>query len=503
VLALLQFDAVSVPLVERLLDEGRMPALAALRAAGRWRRLEAPQRLVSSAVWPSVYTGTEPGEHGLYYVLQWSAAEQRIRTLDSMANAETTWERLSRERARSLVIDPLLSWRPQRMEGTFLSGWQLNHDFVLRHLSYPRTTYLELARKFGRTPAFGQVFGRPSPARLLTIRDQLVSAPQRAAALVDHLLPREKFDLLWVTFAGAHLAGHWLWDPVALFDGSLDRDTRDRLTDALADVYVAVDEAIGRILAALPPGADVIVFSPEGMGPNTSRSDLLPDMLTAVLHGRSSSGRRRAGPGSRLWRFRGAIPVRHRKAVSQVIPGRMTRELSAYFYLRGVDWSGTRAFAVPGATDGLVRLNIRGREREGIVEPADAEALMEEIATGLESFTDPDGAPAVARVERVAGTFSGPRADGLPDLVVRWSERPSRELTFVSSERHGKVARRGAGAGWLGNHMDDAWILLPPADVRLREPQRPPRLVDIAATACHLTGGDTSGLAGEPLLEPC
>ena len=32
-----------------------------------------------------------------------------------------------------------------------------------------------------------------------------------AADAVTHLLARERFDLLWVTFSGMHLAGHYLW----------------------------------------------------------------------------------------------------------------------------------------------------------------------------------------------------------------------------------------------------------------------------------------------------
>ena len=46
------------------------------------------------------------------------------------------------------------------------------------------------------------------------------------------------------------------------------------------------------------------------------------------------------------------------------------------------DWSQVRAFALPSDTTGYVRLNLRGRERDGIVSPAAAEALRDEIAQG-------------------------------------------------------------------------------------------------------------------------
>ena len=333
------------------------------------------------------------------------------------------------------------------------------------------------------------------------MRRDLMNGPRRVADAVTHLLEHERFDLVWVNLLSAHQAGHNFWELEPLSDGGSPAVQRE-LERTLEDVYGASDAALGRILATLPPDADVVVFSPLGMGANMSRSDLLPDMLRAVLDGAPSAvSSEGVGKGNSLWRLRAALPAGWRAGLARRMPGVAVRELVRRLYLRNVDWSSTRAVALPGDHFGYLRLNLRGREREGIVDPADAEALMEEIATGLKSFTDPDGSPSVARVERVAEAISGPHVDRLPDLVVRWSERPSKDVTFVSSERHGKVVRRGVGSGWTGNHVEGGWIVLPPAGGRVRELGRPPQVVDIAATACALAGADTSGLAGEPLLE--
>ncbi len=63
------------------------------------------------------------------------------------------------------------------------------------------------------------------------------------------------------------------------------------------------------------------------------------------------------------------------------------------------------------------------------------------------------------------------------------------------------MSRRGAGSGRSGNHTaGDAWAVLAPDAARHREPSRPARLVDVAATVCELTGADAAGLPGEPLL---
>ena len=57
-------------------------------------------------------------------------------------------------------------------------------------------------------------------------------------------------------------------------------------------------------------------------------------------------------------------------------------------WLRGVDWSRTKAYCL-----GLVGMfvNVRGRERLGIVEPgAEVATLKAEIAVKLKALADPD-----------------------------------------------------------------------------------------------------------------
>jgi predicted AlkP superfamily phosphohydrolase/phosphomutase len=184
------------------------------------------------------------------------------------------------------------------------------------------------------------------------------------------------------------------------------------------------------------------------------------------------------------------------------MPDRLALELTARLELRGVDWGTTRAFAHPADNQGYVRLNLKGRERDGIVDPTEAEELCAQIAAGLADFRDPDGEPAVAAVDRVAERWSGEAAERLPDLVVRWRPTPSVATEALHSERFGTVRRQGYGSGRTGNHTDgDAWAILAPGTSSLRDPGRPARIADIPATVAALTGADATGLAGTPLLE--
>ena len=496
-LALLQFDATNLPLLERLLAEGRLPALARLGERGTWTALGRSTPLFPEAGgYVTTYSGVEIEEHGIYSAFQWCAEEQRVRFFDELPGPAAAWERVSRAGGRSLVIDQYESWIPRETAGLrMLNGWQFRHK-LSSQFSAPRDANRALTRRFGAGPSIEFPYGRPSQKTLDRLVRIFHDSAARLADATAAVLAEGRQDLVWLTFGGAHQAGHYLGDTLDDTAGS------GRLTQ-LEDVYVTLDQALARILETLPGDADVILFSPLGMAANRSRTDLLPGMLAAVLAGRKlAASEAAAGPGSWIWKLRGLAPAELRAAVTKPLPPRAVRALTSRLYLRGVDWSTTRAFALPGDLNGYIRLNVRGREREGIVDPDDVEALLDEIAEGLGTFRDPDGAPTVAVVHRIARDFGhGARSGDLPDLVVQWSDRPCVGPASVTSERFGTVNRRQEGSSRPGNHTPDAWALLAPGAARVREPARPPRITDIAATACSLLGVDTAGLAGEPLLE--
>ncbi len=501
-LAILQFDAASVSVLHRLLDAGRLPTVARLRDAGEWHELDAPATRFAAGAQHTLYSGVPVEDHGLFYPFQWSPTEQRVHYMGAFDAPKPVWEQLRPAGARTLAIDPYESRPPEvAPPGTLVCGWQLHDRVVLQRWASPDATRSRLERLFGASAPVDEVFGQHTANEMLGLRRRLLGAPARVADAAAVLLGDEPYDLAWLTFCAAHVAGHQFWDLSQLDPDGLDADAARALGSTLDDVYVAIDAAIARILASLPPGTDVMLISPVGMDENTSRADLLPGMLQAILDPKPE---RDDGTGSPIWRLRSMLPVGLRSRVANALPARTALDLTARLEGRGVDWRTTRAFAHPAENQGYVRLNLRGRERDGIVAPEEADALLDEIATGLRTFTDLDGHPAVASIERVADRFgAGARAELLPDLVVRWTPRQATSVTGVRSERFGTVHRRGVGSGRSGNHTEgDAWALVVPGRSQPSSLDRSPRLEDVAATAIAIAGGDASAMVGTPLLEP-
>ena len=501
-IAVLQFDGISRVHLDKSLAEGKLPALNSLRNRGTWYELETPATHFEGAAAYSLYSGVHLGEHGLFYPWLWSAGEQRVRFFDDLPAPEAGWERLARAGRRSLVIDPYEMRPPRTMRGIFLTGWQFKNRVVLRTNSVPNRVHRSLAREFGDPPVAEEVYGRPVAPELLRLRKSLVSGPRRGADLIEKLLQREQFDLLWISLSAAHLGGHRFFDISAISE-EVQLSRYPELGMALQDIYQAVDEALARIVASLPAGSDILVVSPSGMGPNTSRSHLLPGMLEAVMAGSRQDLTGRGTPaGSLLWRIRAVMPTGFRAWIAGTLPDRWALELAARLELRGVDWANTRAFVMPNDDAGYVRLNMRGRERDGIVDPQEADGLLDKIISGLQTFRDADDAPVIWKIHRTAELgYHGPSEDQLPDLIVEWNHRVVTPLAGVSSPAFGAVSSPGWATGRTGCHTGDAWALVVPGSSKLRSPTRTPHIVDIVPTVCAAVSVDHDGLSGEPLLE--
>jgi predicted AlkP superfamily phosphohydrolase/phosphomutase len=211
-------------------------------------------------------------------------------------------------------------------------------------------------------------------------------------------------------------------------------------------VYHAIDTLVAELLEALP---DVVtmVFTPHGMG--TNNSDIASMVLLGELLARWSG---RTTPdlsfptdehglatldadeswGDAVWRA-----IRTGSASRLGLPRLVTAKAQAFrrrSTAPGVDWMPLvrhqphwhtmRAFALPSYYDGRVRVNLRGREAQGCVEPAEYETVLDEIESLLCECRDPrTDEPLVQAIERPLDDPLSATDEGA-DLVVHWNGTP-------------------------------------------------------------------------------
>jgi predicted AlkP superfamily phosphohydrolase/phosphomutase len=84
-----------------------------------------------------------------------------------------------------------------------------------------------------------------------------------------------------------------------------------------------------------------------------------------------------------------------------------------------VDWSRTLAY-----TDGKrpeIWINLKGRQNQGIVDPADYDKVRDQIIAAIESAVNAKtGEPLCRKVWKREEAYSGPYVERSPDLVIEW-----------------------------------------------------------------------------------
>jgi predicted AlkP superfamily phosphohydrolase/phosphomutase len=144
--------------------------------------------------------------------------------------------------------------------------------------------------------------------------------------------------------------------------------------------------------------------------------------------------------------------------------------------LRDADWSQTVAYGL--GINGLY-LNLKGRERDGIVEPGDRqEELLKKLAAELEAVTD-DGQRVIRKVYRADAVYAGTATGLAPDLIVGYCRGYRASWATCLGDLTEDVLLDNDSA-WSADHCADALevpgVLFSNRPIRARGPT----LVDVA-----------------------
>ena len=371
---LIGLDSADVDLIERWCAAGYLPTLASLRQQGVWGRLATTAEVMHVSAWPSLYTGTMPGKHGMYHAYQISAGDQDVhRTRADECAQPPFWQFLDAAGRRCIVMDAFMSYPIEGFRGIQILEYG-TWTWFDEPLATPNSVWQDIVRQFGPypVPEHTKVLTRPEPARF---RKQLLAGAAVKSKVVRWLLREKPWDMFFVTFGELHPAGHYLWHLEDTAYPAHPADISGALEHAVRDVYVAVDTAIGEILATLDDSVTVIVTSGDGMGPNYAGCHLVPEILhrLGVFHaasvGAAPSGAATSARPKKtaLSTLRDAIPLPVRRAVARCLPRHLNHRLSMKWANANIDWARTQAFCLPNANEGYVRLNLQGREPQGIV----------------------------------------------------------------------------------------------------------------------------------------
>src|SRR6266568_3592849 len=166
-------------------------------------------------------------------------------------------------------------------------------------------------------------------------------------------------------------------------------------------------------------------------------------------------------------------------------------------WFEDVDWSCTSAYTM--GLNGLY-LNLKGRERQGIVEPGEkAEALKKELRERLDGLVDPASSRVgITGVFDCDATYAGPYVDNAPDLIVGYGDGFRASWDSVTGKVTAKIFEDNLKA-WSGDHCIDPRLVPGVLFSNFKIADEKPAIVDVAPTVLKLFGlGLPVHLDGKP-----
>lgn len=429
-LIVLGLDAGDPGFIQRWAQEGSLPTIASIMERGCWGRTSGPELISEHGVWVSVFSGISRGEHGYYYFRQLKPGTYNLEAVTGLnIGAPPFWLFLKEQNKKIAIID-VPDTRPlSGLLGIQLANWDThdswNPDYFTT-ASEPPELAQEVYHRFG--PKLVPIEKHESSFEEdRQMYRQLLGRVEKKGALCRHLLARDYFDLIAIVFAESHAASHqfWKYHPEIQEPGT----ERNELTHAIREVYRAIDREMGLLLPQLPNNSNIVIVSSVGMEDDYPITGLTEAFLRQL--GYQASLESNSFSFKPIDLVRRMVPESWRIALSRHLPREKREHLLADQFRRNTNWLKTTAFAIPSPYTSFIRINLRGREPEGIVEPgAEYKSLMDRIETDFKQLVDPEtNKPAVTGVARTVELFDCAPHASLPDMFVEW--KPGRFMERV------------------------------------------------------------------------
>jgi predicted AlkP superfamily phosphohydrolase/phosphomutase len=374
---------------------------------------------------------------------------------------EPFWYDLARAGLGVTVADVPFTFENRLPMVTEVVNWG-SHDLMGRFTATTPALHREIRRRFGRHPMGYEIPVSKDTGQLRTMRDELIAGARTKGALTRWLRDSTQWDFFLSVFGECHRAGHILWRDHEEAHGHVP-------PGALLDVYRAVDDAIGAALDGLNLATTtVIVFALHGMGPNFGQDHFVRRTMDWI-----NSTECRAGKQNGFIRtLREGVPPRVQHAIARSVPVQVRDWVVSREVTGGLDWQRTPGFALRADLYGFVRLNLRGRERDGLLPPDGDDTRryvdrMVRVFTGLRTVKG--DTPILRDVIPAQERLRGARERFLPDLILRWND--AYPATRVRSPEVG-VIEAVPETGRTGEHRPEGFALV--LGAALREGSIPP-----------------------------
>ena len=343
--------------VDNAAEFEHIPALADDGAGGAIDSIVPPE---SSACWPALTTGVNPGGTGVYgFQDRETGSYDTYVPMGRDVQAERVWNRVQRAGRQATVMNVPVTFPPERGLQRMVSGFL---SPGVEEAAYPEELRDSLTRMGYRLDVDAKLGHSEDKREFLA--DAHETMERRHEAFLNYIR-KDDWDLFFGVYMTPDRVNHFLFE---------DYERGGPGREGFLEFYRTLDEYIGEIRAALPSDVTLVVGSDHGFTTLEYEVD-----CNAWLHEQGWLSYREEPDG-----------------LADIA-------------------DGTRAYAL---SPGRFYLNLAGREPRGRVPEDEYEQTRRELAGAIESMEGPDGEQVIDRVVTREEAFRGDHTAIAPDLVA-------------------------------------------------------------------------------------
>ena len=365
-----------------------MPHLSGLMERGTWGPLRSAEPPITVPAWTCMVSGRDAGELGLYGFRNRVAGQTGLRLADGRdVRVKRVWDWLGGQGFRVAPLFVPLTSPPTPVRGQMVSGFMWPGDDA--PWCFPRSLETEITERVGPYRADVENFRANDLDRIY--RDIVEMAAQHVD-IAAHVWSDKDPDFLMMVEIGVDRFHHAFWRHI---DPEHPRhEAGNRWKHLGREYYQLLDAHIGRLLDLTDEDTTVLVVSDHG--------------ARAMLGGFCINE----------WLIRnGYLVLREMPAGSSPLDH------------AAVDWSRTTAWA-EGGYYARVFLNIRGREPNGVIAPAEFRGVRSKLCRELENLRDDQNAGIPTSVRIPEDHYR--QARGFPpDMMVYFDDLKLRAIGSV------------------------------------------------------------------------
>ena len=228
----------------------------------------------------------------------------------------------------------------------------------------------------------------------------------------------------------------------------------DKYAKVIEETYIKMDAIVGEAMEAVSDDDTLIVMSDHGF----------------------ASFRR--GFNLNTWLHQNGYIARHEAADENAPPNSATGAFA------DVDWTKTKAYGI--GLNGLY-LNLRGREKNGIIEENERAVLLKELTDGLLAVRDNDGSQVIEKIYNTATDYKDADPNIAPDLLIGYARNYRAGWPTLLGDFSDEIIEDNKDR-WSGDHCIAAHlvpgILLSNKPITIDDPD----LRDLAPTLLNVFG---------------